>query len=124
LKPSNRKGSFTNLPYLKKFYISVAGCVVNIILGTVVGLIGYYAYNYNALYFGFLSIALGLTNLIPLIPCLDGGYLLFFPLCIKIWGKKKGILIFQKIVKVSFKIVMWLNYLCLPWLIWNWRKIC
>jgi len=120
---SEKTTGFTNLSYRKKIIISIAGCTINILTGLIIGLIGHYYHNYNMLYFGLLSTALGLTNLIPLIPCLDGGYLLFFPLCTKIWGKEKGIIIFGKLVSISFKIVMILNFLCIPWIIKNWRKL-
>ena len=120
---SKKKSAFTNLRYSKKILISAAGCIINISMGLIIGLIGYFYSNYNLLYFSIISITLGIMNLLPIAPCLDGGYIVFFPLCIKIWGKKKGLILFEKMVKISFKIVMWLNYLCIPWLIWNWRKI-
>jgi len=123
LTESNNSTAFTNLRYIKKLFISAAGCAVNIISGLIVGLIGLKTLNQNLFYFGTISVSLGIMNLIPIIPCLDGGYIAFFPLCMKIWGKEKGTLIFAKMVKISFKIVMWLNYLCLPWLIMNWRKL-
>jgi len=123
LTQSKKQSAFTNLRYSKKFIISIAGCVFNIIMGLIVGLIGLKNINQNLLYFGIISVGLGITNLIPIIPCLDGGYLLFFPLCIKIWGKRRGIKIFEKMVRISFKIIMIINYLCIPWLIMNWRKL-
>ncbi len=124
LKQTENKTAFTNLKYRKKFFISTAGCAVNIIMGIVVGFIGLKLFNVHLVYFGTISVILGITNLIPIIPCLDGGYLVFFPFCTHIWGEHKGIIIFEKIVKISFKIVMWTNYLCIPWLFFNWRKIC
>jgi membrane-associated protease RseP (regulator of RpoE activity) len=123
LTRSKKKSAFTNLKYSKKVLISAAGCIVNIVSGVIVGLIGLNTLNQNLLYFGLISTSLGIMNLLPIVPCLDGGYIAFFPLCTKIWGKEKGILIFAKMVKISFKIVMWLNYLCIPWLIMNWRKL-
>lgn len=123
LVKSRKRTAFTNLIYSKKVLISAAGCIVNIISGLIVGLIGLKLLNRDLLYFGTISITLGIMNLLPIAPCLDGGYIVFFPLCIKIWGKTKGTLKFEKMVKVSFKIVMWLNYLCIPWLIMNWRKL-
>lgn len=123
LTQSKKKTAFTNQQYRNKFFISVAGCVVNIVSGIIVGLIGIKTLNRNLLYFGLISTMLGITNLLPIAPCLDGGYLVFFPLCVKIWGKKKGILIFAKAVRISFKIIMILNILCIPLIIMNWRKL-
>lgn len=122
LTESNNSTAFTNLRYIKKLFISAAGCIVNIVSGLIVGLIGLKLLNRDLVYFGTISVSLGIMNLFPLIPCLDGGYLLFFPLCIKIWGTEKGILIFEKMVKISFKIVMWLNYLTIVYLGWIWRQ--
>ena len=123
LTESKKPTAFTNLRYIKKLLISAAGCIVNIVSGLIVGFIGLKTLNRDLAYFGLISTSLGVMNLLPIAPCLDGGYIVFFPLCIRIWGKTKGILIFEKMVRVSFKIVMVLNYLCLPWLLWNWRKL-
>jgi membrane-associated protease RseP (regulator of RpoE activity) len=123
LVKSRKRTAFTNLIYRKKLIISAGGCIVNIAMGLIVGFIGLKLCKPDLVYFGIISVALGIMNLLPIAPCLDGGYIVFFPLCMKIWGKTKGLKIFEKMVKISFKIVMWINYLCIPWLIWNWRKI-
>jgi membrane-associated protease RseP (regulator of RpoE activity) len=113
---SKDKDSFTNLPYLKKFYISVAGCTINILMGLFM-----LSPNANISYFGYLSLVLGITNLIPLAPCLDGGYVVYLPLFLKIWGKVKGMKIFDKSVQISFNILMALNIICVPFLIYYFR---
>ena len=123
LTESSNPTAFTNLRYSKKLLISAAGCIVNIVSGLIVGLIGLRLLNKDLLYFGMISTSLGITNLLPIAPCLDGGYIVFFPLCIKLWGKSKGTLIFEKMVKISFKIVMWINYLSIIFCIWFYRQL-
>lgn len=114
---SNDKDSFSNLPYLKKFYIAIAGCAMNILSGLIALFLGIKFMNYLLWYFGYLSIALGITNLLP-IPALDGGYIIYLPICLRIWGKEKGFKIFAKINRISFIILMALNVACIPWLIY------
>jgi len=96
LTESNNSTAFTNLTYRKKLLISAAGCIVNIVMGLIVGFIGVKLLNRNLIYFGLISVSLGIMNLLPIAPCLDGGYIVFFPLCVKIWGKTKGLKIFEK----------------------------
>jgi membrane-associated protease RseP (regulator of RpoE activity) len=111
------KDAFINLPYLKKFFILIAGCGINIISGFLSIFI--YCLTLNHIYadFALISIILGLSNLIPIIPCLDGGYILFLPLCMHFWGKEKGLKIFALINHISFIIVIILNIACIPYLI-------
>jgi membrane-associated protease RseP (regulator of RpoE activity) len=114
LTASKSKTSFSNLPYLKKVLISLAGCGVNLGLGLLAFGLGYYFKNYCLLYFGFLSIVLGLTNALPVASCLDGGYVVYLPIYLKFYGNKKGTLLFEKSVRSSFRILMILNILMIP----------
>jgi len=118
LKITNDPTSFTNLTYRNKVIISSAGCATNIITGIVSFLIGWKLYNFNLLYFGYLSFMLGITNLFPFIPCLDGGYIFYIPILIKKYGQEKGLQIFERICTKSFKILMILNIICLPYLVY------
>jgi membrane-associated protease RseP (regulator of RpoE activity) len=70
--------------------------------------------------FSIVSIVLGITNLFP-IPALDGSYpiMVWFE---KWYGKKKGYALMKKINTVSFTILMWLNVLCIPWIIYLWMN--
>lgn len=105
--------SFSNLPYRSKLAIAMAGCYTNIMTG-LISLILYLCFNIRFLmYFGIFSIALGLSNLLP-IPCLDGGYPIYLPLFMKIYGKEKGMEKFAKVNKISFIILIILNILCIP----------
>ena len=115
---SNNNDSFSNLSYSKKLAIALAGCVMNIISGLVCMIISLKIKNHNLWYFGYLSILLGVTNLLPIAPCIDGGYIVYLPLCIKIWGREKGMKIFEKSNKISFFILMVLNILSIPFIIY------
>lgn len=117
LKASKAKDSFSNLPYRKKFLIAIAGCSVNIIMGLIFLLLGKIFGVYELLYFGFLSTLLGITNLLPIAPCLDGGYVVYLPLFIRAWGKKKGLIYFAKAANISLKILIVLNIACIPYVI-------
>lgn len=110
---SDAKDSFSNLPYLKKLAIALAGCTTNIISGIICLFIGKVTLNPHLWYFGYLSIVLGITNLLP-IPCLDGGYPIYLPLCIKLYGKEKGIEKFAIINRIAFIILIALNIACIP----------
>ncbi len=117
LKPTRAKGAFINLPYTKKFLIAVAGISMNLITGIIALITGYNWNNYYLIYFGLLSLNLGIVNILPIAPCLDGGYIFYFPLFIKLFGKKRGIEIFAKSVDISFKIITILNIISIPVLI-------
>ena len=117
LNSTRAKGAFINLPYRKKFAIAIAGCAINIIMGVLAMIFGVLFDKYTLYYFGYLSLALGLTNWIIPLPCLDGGYALWYPILTKIFGKIKGTKIFAKAVQISFIIVMILNIACIPLLI-------
>ena len=120
---SRSKRSFTNLPYSKKFIISIAGIVVNVVTGAIATFIGLALYNNTLITFGVISISLGLTNALPIAPCIDGGYIVFYPIYIKKYGKKQGILKFAKVSQISFKILMWLNIVSIPFMIFMWKPM-
>jgi membrane-associated protease RseP (regulator of RpoE activity) len=117
LEESSEKDAFINLSYRKKFAISIAGCAINMLLGLLFLFLGKILQNYNLFYFGYLSFILGATNWFIPIPCLDGGYALWFPILTHFYGYKKGIKIFAKAVSITFYIVILLNILCVPLLI-------
>jgi membrane-associated protease RseP (regulator of RpoE activity) len=117
LTKSTDKDAFINLPYRKKIAIAIAGCAINMITGFVAVLIGLRIHNYNLFYFGYLSFILGATNWLIPIPCLDGGYALWFPILTYFFGKEKGTRIFARAVQISFIIVMFINIACIPYLI-------
>jgi membrane-associated protease RseP (regulator of RpoE activity) len=117
LDSTKDKDAFINLSYRKKLAIAIAGCAVNMITGVLVMLIGIKFNIYYLSYFGYLSFILGATNWFLPIPCLDGGYALWYPILTRIYGKEKGTKIFAKAVQISFVIVMVLNIACIPLLI-------
>lgn len=118
LKATKVKNAFINLPYRKKLAIAIAGCAINIISGAIIMYIGLRFQIYNLYYFGYLSLALGVTNWFIPIPCLDGGYALWYPILIRKYGIKKGTKIFAKAVRISFILVIILNIVCIPYLIY------
>jgi membrane-associated protease RseP (regulator of RpoE activity) len=112
---SRSKYAFTNLKYRDKLFIVCSGCVINIFMGLVAFNLGTHFLNYNLYYFGWLSLALGISNLLP-IPALDGSY----PILVwleKIYGKKRGYEKMNKVCKVGFIILTILNIACIPLLI-------
>jgi membrane-associated protease RseP (regulator of RpoE activity) len=113
---SRSKYAFTNLRYSKKVIITVAGCFINVVMGAIAIYYGLPKVNYSLCYFGLMSIALGLTNMLP-IPALDGSYLIMVWLE-KIYGKRRGYAIMNRINSISFKILLVLNIACLPYLIY------
>jgi len=117
LSKSRAKNAFVNLPYRKKVAIAGAGCAVNVLMGLIAILIGHCLSNYYFFYFGYLSLVLGLSNWFIPIPCLDGGYALWYPILTKMFEKNKGTKIFEKAVQISFKIIIVLNIMCIPLLI-------
>lgn len=117
LTKTKSKNAFTNLFYRKKFVILVAGVAINIITGLFVFLLGKIYNLHYLIYFGYISILLGLSNWFIPIPCLDGGYALWYPILTRIYGKKRGTKIFAKSVRISFIIIMVLNIACIPYLI-------
>lgn len=117
LEITKEKDTFINMSYRKKLAISIAGCAINMIMGILALYFGLQLLNYPIYYFGYLSLALGITNWFIPIPCLDGGYALWYPILIKLFGQEKGTQIFAKAVRISFIIVMILNIVCIPLLI-------
>jgi membrane-associated protease RseP (regulator of RpoE activity) len=117
LVKSKAKDAFINLSYRKKLAIAIAGCATNIIIGLFAIYLGKIIHNFNLYYFGLMSFILGATNWFLPIPCLDGGYALWYPILTKIFGKNKGTLIFNKAVRISFIIIVALNIACIPYLI-------
>jgi len=116
LSYSRSKYAFSNLRYMKKVAISMAGIVVNVIAGAIAMALGWFFGSRTLLYFGLISIALGITNAIPF-PALDGSYP-FLVLLEKRYGKKKGYMIMNKICKIGFIILMALNIAFLPLMIY------
>jgi len=108
--------AFTNLPYHKKFAITVAGVIVNILMGLISLYLGKIILNYQLFYFGYLSLILGITNLLP-IPAFDGSYI-FLVWLEKFFGKEKGYRIMEKVCRIGFIVIMIINILCLPLLIY------
>jgi len=109
------KHALPNLPYSKKLFVILAGCVVNIITGLIVGFLGWHYANYNLYYFGWISTVLGITNLLP-IPALDGSYPFLF-LLEKIIPKKYALQLTRFLAMWGFIIIMILNIACIPYLI-------
>jgi membrane-associated protease RseP (regulator of RpoE activity) len=119
---SRSKHSFTNLPYSKKFIISIAGIVVNVVTGAIATIIGLMIYNNMLITFGIISISLGVSNLLP-VPAMDGGYIIFYPIFIKKYGQKQGVIKFSKVSQISFKILMWINIASIPFIIFMWKPM-
>jgi len=120
LNYSRSKYAFTNLPYRCKFAIAIAGVTVNIISGLIVGGIGILINNYPLVYFGTVSVMLGISNTLP-IPCLDGSYI-YLVWLEKIYGKRKGYAIMNKICTKFLRILMILNILSIPYVIYLFLK--
>ena len=117
---SRSKYAFTNLPYSKKLLIAMAGCAMNICTGFIAIIFSWLFNNFYLFYFGIMSLMLGVTNLLP-VPCLDGSYPLLV-LLEKKYGKKKGYALMEKIVKIGFAIILFLNLASIPVLIY-WYQI-
>ncbi len=123
LNYSKSKYAFTNLSYSKKMLIILSGCFINILTGIIACQIAYripvdfFELGKSLFYFGYLSIVLGLSNLLP-IPALDGSYV-FLVWLEKFYGKKKGYAKMSSICRIGFIILMILNILCIPFLIYQ-----
>ena len=116
LNYSRSKYAFTNKTYAQKVFISLAGIIVNVITGLIAWYSAPYFHSEFLSYFGYYSIIIAISNLIPA-PPLDGFYPIIF-LFEKKWGKKKTYEIFSKICRKWFKWMMILNILSLPILTW------
>ena len=113
---SKNPAAFTNLSYSKKVAIALAGVIINIIMGLIALYVGKLIANFQLYYFGYLSLVLGITNAIPF-PALDGSY----PILVwleKFYGKEKGYKLMSRICRIGFIIIMTLNVLFLPLLIY------
>lgn len=109
------KNTLTNLPYLKKLFVLLAGCFVNIIIGLITFFIGKHYMIYFLFYFGWINMILGITNLIPF-PALDGSYPILF-LLEKIIPKKYALQLIKFLVTWGFTFLMILNIIFIPYLI-------
>ena len=107
---SQDKDAFVNLPYWKRAIIIVAGCAINIKMGITAWVLGILLNNFYLITFGVLSIAMGVSNLLP-IPALDGSYLIFPPIFVKKWGMKEGYRRLSKVNGISFMILVIMNIL-------------
>jgi membrane-associated protease RseP (regulator of RpoE activity) len=116
MKFSRSKYAFTNKTYSQKVFISLAGILVNVVTGSIAYILGYHFHNMFLLAFGYYSVLLGICNALP-IPSLDGSYPVFI-LLEKVMGKKRAYILIEKIFQVSFKIIMFLNILSIPWIIY------
>lgn len=108
--------AFCNLSYRKKVFISLAGCIVNSIIGFISYLIGIKVNNNFLIYLGYLNLIAGISGLIP-IPCLDGSMILFVWLQ-KLLGHKRGYLLFIFINRIALLIWITITVLCIPYLIY------
>lgn len=113
LNYSRDKDAFLNLTLTKKILITLAGIASNLITGTIALAIGSYFINFGLIIFGILSIILGITNLLPILP-LDGSYIIYYPVILKKFGKKTGIKILETVMKLSLKVTLIINLLSLP----------
>jgi membrane-associated protease RseP (regulator of RpoE activity) len=116
MKFSRSKYAFTNKTYSQKVFISLAGVIVNVVTGSIAYAIGYYFNIMYLLAFGYYSILLGICNALP-IPALDGSYPIFI-LLEKIIGKKRAYPLIEKIFRFCFKIIMVLNILSIPYIVY------
>ncbi len=103
------KKAFINQPYLVKLFIVVAGAAMNLLFGIICYYIGIKTLSLFLYVFGYINIVLGILNLLPIVPCLDGGYLVFFPFFVNCFGNKKGIQLFKLWSEKSFKFVLLVN---------------
>jgi membrane-associated protease RseP (regulator of RpoE activity) len=128
LEKSRQKDAFTNLRYRDKLIVTMAGVVVNIVLGGIsLGILILYK-EYLPLvirqflgWFGYIGICLGIGNALP-IPALDGSYPILIGLE-KIYGKEKGYKLIRIIMRVGFIVLMTAQIALLPYLIILWKGI-
>lgn len=106
---SSSPTALCNQPYRNKFFIASAGVAVNILVGIIALLC---TNNYDLVYFGIISIIVGLTNYLPL-PALDGSLIWLF-LLEKKYGKKKAWKIIHIVCKIGLRIMIILNIICIP----------
>jgi len=116
LEYSTNPHAFANLPYRDKLIISCAGCYINILVGMLGVIFALVFRNYFLYLLGYLGLCLGIGNMIPFIPALDGSYLWMFALE-KFYGKKRALEIIKKLVFWGMIFLMSLNIACIPYLI-------
>lgn len=116
LEYSESPSAFTNMSYRKKVFISYAGILMNVLTGWPAFYFGYHHQILWLFAFGWYSLAIGLSNGLP-IPALDGSYPLWFLLEFFI-GKERTYAIIKKVFTVSFRIIMVLNVLSMPYLVY------
>lgn len=116
LKYAHSKYAFTNKTYIQKVIISYAGIAMN--CWSALAAYGIYLLTGNLTFFifGIYSMAIGLSNGLP-IPCLDGFYPILF-LFEKVWKKQKTYKIWGNICNKVFKWLIILNILTIPYLIY------
>ena len=108
--------ALSNKKYSARVFVALAGCIVNIVIGLIA------LYLIKPLYlFGYLSIWLGITNLLP-IPALDGSYPFLF-LLEKKFGKEKGLKLMKRIAKYGFIFLMILQVLAIVFMIFFWNEL-
>lgn len=109
---SKSKTALTNLKYRQKVYIVLAGIGANCLSAIFsFGLFTMFKLDFF-FYFAYLSILLGLSNLILIIPGIDGSYPFLF-LLEKIFGKREGIKVMQRAVDVGMFFINILNIGCI-----------
>jgi membrane-associated protease RseP (regulator of RpoE activity) len=108
---SKKKYALMNLKYTQKLYIVLAGIGANC-LSAIFSFGLYSMFGQDWFYmFGQLSILLGLSNLIFLLPGIDGSYPFLF-LLEKVFGKKEGIKVMARAVDVGMFFINFLNLVC------------
>jgi len=117
LKYSRSKYAFTNKTYSQKVFISLAGILVNMIVGILSAIAGSYFLNFNLLMFGIYNIVIGISNALP-IPALDGSFWIAF-LFEKKLGKKKLYSILESLFSKWFYWLMILNIIFIPIMIYQ-----
>ena len=118
LESSDDPTAFTNKKYSQKVLISLAGVLVNVVTGSIAYFIGLYFCNQILFSFGYYSLAIGLSNLLP-IPALDGSYPFFILLEKKI-GKEKAYIYIAQLFKRWFGYLMILNWVSIYFLVLYW----
>ena len=113
---SRSKRAFTNLRYIQKVIISYAGVAMNCWSAVIAYGLFWLTLNPVFIIFGFYSMALGLSNALP-IPALDGSYPIAF-LFEKKFGKRKCYEKIQSLFSKWMKWIMILNILTIPYIIW------
>lgn len=116
LELSNDPDSFTNKKYWEKTFIAFAGILMNVLTGLPAFMLGHHFHILWLYAFGWYSLAIGLSNALP-IPALDGSYPIWF-LLEPFLGKQKTYAVMKKVFSISFQIIMVLNVLSIPYLIY------